>query len=81
MRVDRLKAAAVAELEAELAAARAARVALAERTPEQLWMTDLGLFEAAYEEFVAARGAARAAVAAGAAAAPKKKRVVKKTAA
>ncbi|NDE16201.1 hypothetical protein EBZ80_14840 [bacterium] len=76
MRVDRLKAAAVAELEAELVAARAARAALAERTPEQLWLSDLAVFEAAYEEFVAARGAARAAVAAGAgAAAPKKKRV------
>jgi hypothetical protein len=81
MRVDRLKAAAVVELEGELAAARAARDALASQTAEGLWLTDLVAFESAYDEFQGARVAARAATAAesvGAGAGTKKKRVVRK---
>jgi DNA topoisomerase-2 len=81
MRVDRLKAAAVVELEGELAAARVARDALASQTAEGLWLSDLAAFEAAYEEFQGARVAARAATAAesvGAGAGTKKKRVVRK---
>ena len=61
MRVDRLKAAAVAELEAELAAGRAARDALAARTPEELWSADLDVFSEVYERFQAVRVEARAA--------------------
>lgn len=69
MRVDRLKASAVAELEAELVAVRAALATLEAKTPEMLWLEDLGAFEAAYEEFEAARAAGRAEAAASSAAA------------
>jgi hypothetical protein len=76
MRVDRLKAAAVLELEAELAAARAARAALEAKSPEMLWVDDLNVFEESYGKFVTAREAAKAEVAAtstGAGVAPAKK--------
>jgi DNA topoisomerase-2 len=86
MRVDRLKAAAVLELEAELAAARAVRAALEAKSPEMLWGDDLTVFEAAYAKFLSARVAARAEVVATTAgvgaAVPKKgvrKTVVKAT--
>lgn len=79
MRVDRLKAAAVAELEAELAAARATRAALEAKSPEMLWLEDLAVFEGTYAKFVAAREAARAEVAATSTAVPEKKKVVRKT--
>ena len=59
MRVDRLKAAAVLELEAELVSLRAARATLEAKSPEMLWLSDLDAFSAAYEAFVAARAAAR----------------------
>jgi DNA topoisomerase-2 len=78
MRVDRLKAAAVAELEGELATARAARAALEAKSPEMLWSDDLGLFESAYAKFVAEREAARLSVAATSTAVPEKKKVVRK---
>jgi DNA topoisomerase-2 len=51
MRVDRLKAKAVAELEEELAATQRVRAALAAKSPEQLWLDDLDLFEAEYVKF------------------------------
>ena len=73
MRVDRLKAKAVAELEAELAAVRLTRDALAAKTPEDLWLADLDVFSEAYEVFGAARLAAKAQVAL----APGVKKVVK----
>ena len=75
MRVDRLKAAAVLELEKELAAAAAERDALAARSPEELWLADLASFEAAYELFHKERVATRSTMigAAVAAKAPKAK--------
>lgn len=80
MRVDRLKAAAVAELEAQLAAARAERDTLAAKSAEDLWLADLDVFSEAYERFLAARVEARAATAAESvgAKAPAKKKVVRK---
>jgi len=74
MRVDRLKAKAVAELEAELAVVRLTRDALAAKTPEDLWLADLDVFSDAYEVFGAARLAAKAQVAL---ATPGVKKVVK----
>jgi len=58
MRVDRLKAKAVAELEADLAAVRVTRDTLAAMTPQALWLNDLDVFSAAFSTFRAARGAA-----------------------
>ena len=58
MRVDRLKAKAVAELEEELAAVRVVRDTLATMTPEQLWLNDLELFSEAFVRFKAVREAA-----------------------
>ncbi len=60
MRVDRLKAKAVVELEGELATVQGARDALAAKTAEQLWTADLDVFDAAYAAFRAAKDAARA---------------------
>lgn len=79
MRVDRLKAAAVLELEKELAAAAAERAALAARSPEELWLADLASFEAAYELFHKERVATRSTMigTAVAAAKPKAKAVTK----
>jgi DNA topoisomerase-2 len=62
MRVDRLKAKAVAELEAELEVARAARDTLAGKTAEMLWSEDLAIFLESYEKFMVERQAARDAV-------------------
>ena len=73
MRVDRLKKKAVVELSEELVKITAERAALAARSPEDLWLTDLDAFSAAYVAFGAARAAARTQVA------PTKK-VVKKAA-
>jgi DNA topoisomerase II len=64
MRVDRLKAKAVVELEGELTTVRAARDALAAKTPENLWLADLDVFSESYERFMTARATARAQVAA-----------------
>jgi hypothetical protein len=81
MRVDRLKAAAVAELEGELAALRGQRDELAAKTAEMLWLADLETFSAAYDVFQAGREAARASASSEAAAGgagAKAKKVVKK---
>jgi len=59
MRVDRLKAKAVLELESELSVTKGVRDSLAVRTPENLWLADLDLFSGAYEVFAAARSAGR----------------------
>lgn len=80
MRVDRLKAAAILELEKELAAVRATRDELAAKSAEDLWLADLDVFSAAYETFSAIKAHARTAVATGAPVKAKKavaKRVVK----
>jgi DNA topoisomerase-2 len=65
MRVDRLKASAVVELESELAALRAEKAALESKTPEDLWLTDLDVFSVAYESFHTARVDRRTAVGKG----------------
>jgi DNA topoisomerase-2 len=81
MRVDRLKAAAVAELEGELAALQGERDELAAKTAEMLWLADLETFSAAYDVFQAGREAARASASSSSAAAgagAKAKKVVKK---
>jgi hypothetical protein len=65
MRVDRLKASAVAELESELAALRAEKAALESKTPEDLWLTDLDVFSVAYDAFHTARMNRRTAVGKG----------------
>ena len=80
MRVDRLKAAAILELEKELAAVRVTRDELAAKSAEDLWLADLDVFSAAYETFSAIKAHARTAVATGAPVKAKKavaKRVVK----
>jgi DNA gyrase/topoisomerase IV subunit A len=65
MRVDRLKAAAILELEKELAAIKVTRDELAAKTAENLWLADLDVFSAAYDTFAAAKAHARTAVASG----------------
>ena len=55
MRIDRIKASAVAELTAEVAAAKAARDALLATTTQQLWLTDLDEFSAAWSDYTAWR--------------------------
>jgi DNA topoisomerase-2 len=77
MRVDRLKAKAVLELEEELAQVRVARDTLAAKRPEDLWLVDLDVFSEAYDVFAAARLAARSQV--GSAKPVTKKAVAKKT--
>ena len=81
MRVDRLKAAAVLELEAELAGVRATRATLEAKSPEMLWLEDLDGFSAAYEAFVAIRAASRAEAAESSGAATGTKKRVTKAAA
>ena len=73
MRVDRLKAKAVSDLEEELATLKAARAALASKSPESLWLTDLDAFSAVYDTFMKVRASLRAAE-------PAVKKVVKKIA-
>jgi DNA topoisomerase-2 len=51
MRVDRLKAAAVAELERDVAETQRRHDALVAMTPESLWSTDLDEFEAAWADY------------------------------
>jgi len=89
MRIDRLKAAAVTELTAELAAAVAARDKLAATTTQTLWLTDLDEFVSAWTSYSAERTSVYAATSAGSAAggatggkkrgaaAPRKKAVAK----
>ena len=64
MRVDRLKAKAVTELEEEVAAVRAVRDALACKKAEDLWLADLDVFSESYERFMVARLESRASSAA-----------------
>ena len=55
MRVDRLKAAAVAELTTEVAAAKAKRDTLEATTVQALWLADLGTFDEAWAGYTAWR--------------------------
>lgn len=76
MRIDRIKAAAVVELEGEVAAATAVRDTLAATSIQQLWLADLDEFSTAWKDYVAWRNSTYASAADGAA--PVKKKVVKK---
>jgi hypothetical protein len=58
MRVDRLKAAAVAELEREVADVKAKYETLNGTTVETLWLDDLAAFESAWTAFEVQRKAA-----------------------
>ena len=58
LRMDRVKASAVTDAEAAVAAARAGVEALEATTAGQMWMADLAEFEVAYEKMGAARAAA-----------------------
>jgi DNA topoisomerase-2 len=79
MRVDRLKAKAVVELEGELAAIRIVREALDAKSVEQLWLDDLATFDVAYGRFMGVKEAARAAaVSESGVTATGKKKVVRK---
>lgn len=82
MRIDRIKASALAELESEIATLRAAKAALEATTPQMLWLTDLAEFETAWTSYTSARAAAAAENAAEAAkaAAPKKRATAPKKA-
>jgi hypothetical protein len=60
MRVDRLKAKAVKDLEEELVTLKAVRAELAAKTPESLWLTDLDAFSVAFDKFQAVRETGRA---------------------
>ena len=64
MRVDRLKAKAVVELEGKLAAIEEESAALEAQTPEELWLADLEVFVESYESFAKARTVSRAEAAA-----------------
>jgi DNA topoisomerase-2 len=58
LRMDRVKASAVTDAEAAVAAARAGVAALEATTAGQMWLADLVEFEASYEKMGAARAAA-----------------------
>jgi len=75
MRVDRLKASAVLELEAEVAKVRAAHTALAGTTSERLWLKDLDEFASGWTDYCAWR---EACYASSTAAPALKKKVVRK---
>ena len=72
LRIDRLKAKAVLDLEAELESLKEVRATLAAKSPESLWLTDLDAFSVAYEKFHAVREATRVSEV-------KMKKIVKKT--
>ena len=59
LRIDRLKAKAVLDLQAELESLKLVRETLAAKSPESLWLTDLDAFSVAYEKFHAVREATR----------------------
>lgn len=59
LRIDRLKAKAVLDLQAELESLKLVRETLAAKSPESLWLTDLEAFSVAYEKFHAVREASR----------------------
>jgi len=60
LRIDRLKAKAVLDLEAELELLKSQRATLNAKSPETLWITDLNMFSVAYDKFHGAREASRA---------------------
>jgi beta-lactamase superfamily II metal-dependent hydrolase len=58
LRMDRVKASAVTDAEAAVAAARAGVESLEATTAGQMWLADLAEFEVAYEKMGTARAAA-----------------------
>jgi hypothetical protein len=76
MRIDRIKAAAVIDLEGEVAAATAIRDTLAATSIQQLWLADLEEFSTAWKDYVAWRNSTYASASEGAA--PAKKKAVRK---
>lgn len=77
MRIDRIKAAAVAELTHEVETAKDVRDALMATTPQQLWLEDLDEFSAAWSSYAAWREALNAETAAESKAAASGKKVKK----
>lgn len=76
MRIDRIKAAAVVDLEGEVAAATAIRDTLAATSIQQLWLADLEEFSTAWKDYVAWRNSTYASASEGAV--PAKKKAVRK---
>jgi len=74
MRIDRIKAAAVVELESEVLAATAVRDTLLGTSIQQLWLADLDEFSTAWKDYVAWRNSTYA----SSEATPVKKKAVKK---
>ena len=79
MRVDRLKASSVAELERDVAAQRERKERLLATTAETLWSTDLDEFLVAWNDYTAWRNASYESAATDGKVAPKKKAVRKAT--
>jgi hypothetical protein len=79
MRIDRIKASAVAELEKEVADITAVRDRLAGTSIQSLWLADLTEFQTGWSEYAKARAASYVSTE-SAAKAVKKPRVVKKKA-
>jgi DNA topoisomerase-2 len=80
MRVDRLKASAVAELEKEVAEAKAKYARLDATSPEDLWREDLTVFESAWNDFEDRRKTAALEAASATESALEKKKAVKRKA-
>lgn len=80
MRVDRLKASAVAELEKEVAETKAKYATLDATSVEELWLSDLAVFETAWSEYIEKRKLAYEEAAASSSGVGEKKKVVRKRA-
>jgi hypothetical protein len=78
MRVDRLKAAAVAELDAEVTALKTKRDTLEATSVETLWLTDLDTFATAWADYITWRNATYVSTAEVKKPAVRKARVAKK---
>jgi len=77
MRMDRMKASAVAELETELVTLREKIVTLRATKPDGLWLTDLAEFEKVWVTYANERQETMAALPGAGGAKPKAKRVLK----
>ena len=78
LRIDRVKASAIEELERDAGAKRAEMVELEKATPAGMWLEDLEEFQVAWNTYKAARIDVMASGAVGVASGGKKKRVVMK---
>lgn len=77
MRVDRLKASAVAELDAEVTALKGKRDLLEATSVETLWLTDLDTFASAWADYIAWRNATYVSTTEVKKSAPRKARITK----